>query len=172
MVAAGSSFFRPPDQPRAFGAGLDPDIVVRLRGDRDISTDDALCRTLAHAIALDDAALVIDLSQVDFMGLSSLAVIVRARELLRTWSRSLTARSPSPSTRRLIDICGLDDLLGPKQARSARAKALGSWVAVPAPGTSARQAGRPAPLSQPAPEHAGQAIDLRTVVLRTIDLRA
>jgi anti-anti-sigma factor len=145
---------------------------VWLRGDQDIATDDALCRALAHAISLDDAALVIDLSEVEFMGLSTLAVIVRARTLLRTWSRSLTVRSPSPSTRRLISICGLDDLLGPKEARSSRAKALGSWVAVPATKPSARQAGTPAPLSQRAPEHAGPVIDLRTVDLRAIDLRA
>jgi hypothetical protein len=122
-------------------------------------------------MALDDAALVIDLSEVEFMGLSTLAVIVRARELLREWSRSLTLRSPSASTLRLIDICGLDDLLGLQKRRSARAKALGSWVEVPAPGTLARQAGTAAPLSQRASEHAGRAIDLRTVDLRTVDLR-
>lgn len=173
MVAAGSSSFSVRGRPRASGAGHDPDIVVRLRGDQDISTDDALCRTLARAIALDDSALVIDLSEVEFMGLSTLAVIVRARTLLRTWSRSLTVRSPSASARRLIGICGLNDLLGPQEARSSRARALGSWVAVPAtPRPSARQAGTPAALSRFASEHAGPAVDLNTVELRTIDLRA
>jgi anti-anti-sigma factor len=167
MVAAGSSFFNPPDQPRGSGAGHDPDIVVRLRGDQDISTDDALCRTLAHAIALDDAALVIDLSEVEFMGLSTLAVVVRARELLRTWSRSLTVRSPSPSTLRLIDICGLDDLLGPKEARSSRAKALGSWVAVPVTERSGGQPGPSAPVPGRTPACVG-----RTSVVRAPDLSA
>jgi hypothetical protein len=63
------------------------------------------------------------------MGLSTLAVIVRARELLRLWSRSLTVRSPSPSARRLMDICGLKDLLGRcvVHRASVRLKACALW---------------------------------------------
>jgi anti-anti-sigma factor len=113
-------------------AGTEEDpIVVWLRGEHDISTNGALCRALARAIALDDAALVLDLSEVEFMGASTLGVIVRARELLRLWSRSLTVRSPSACARRIIELCGLDDLLGPENA-DRKGKALGSWVAVPA----------------------------------------
>jgi anti-anti-sigma regulatory factor len=40
-------------------------------------------------------------------------VIVRARSGLRLRSRSLTLRSPSPSARRILDICGLTYLLDP-----------------------------------------------------------
>ena len=90
----------------------------------------ALCRALAHAIALDDAAVVVDLSEAEPMGLSTLAVIVRAREFLRLWSRSLTVRSPSPSARRLMGICSLKDLLGPEDAVGP-GKTLASWVEVP-----------------------------------------
>ena len=50
-------------------AGRDEDgTVVRLRGEHDISTVDELSQTVARAIALDDGDLVIDLSEVEFMG--------------------------------------------------------------------------------------------------------
>ena len=58
--------------------------VVWLRGEHDVSTVAALSETLARAIALDDADLVVDLSDVQFMGAATVGVIVRARELLAT----------------------------------------------------------------------------------------
>ena len=49
-------------------AGRDADrTVVWLQGEHDISTTVALADTLARAIALDDADLVVDLSEVQFM---------------------------------------------------------------------------------------------------------
>ena len=96
-------------------AGRGPDgTVVWLRGEQDISTDEALRQALADATAPDSAALVLDLSEVEFMGASTLGVIVRARESLQRRSGSLVLRSPSALVRRLIDICHLNDLLGPR----------------------------------------------------------
>jgi anti-anti-sigma regulatory factor len=73
---------------------------------------------LARAIALDSAGLVLDLSEVEFMGASTLGTIVRAREFLRQRSASLSLRSPSTFVRRVIDACNLNDLLvpGPRPA--------------------------------------------------------
>ena len=109
-------------------------IVVWLWGEHDASTDRALCLTLAHAIALDSAALVLDLSEVNFMAVSTLGVIVRARDFLRQRSQSLMVRSPPAYVRRVIDACGLNDLLGPspETAGDENGKALATWVAVPA----------------------------------------
>jgi hypothetical protein len=69
MAAAGSSFFtlfdRPPlDQGRSEAGPL----VVWLSGEHDASTDTALSLTLARAIALDSVGLVLDLSEVEFLG--------------------------------------------------------------------------------------------------------
>jgi len=129
--------------------GSDPDRVVWVSGKQGISTDGALCRALAHAIALDDAAIVVDLSEAEPIGLSTLAVIVRTREVLRTWSRSMAVRSPSESARRLMDICGVNDLLGPQEAHRVVAKALASWVTVPASEVADRRSGRSAPMAVP-----------------------
>jgi len=161
MVRTSSSFSRAPDRPLAPGDRHDPDIVVWLRGDQDVSTDGTLCRALARAISLDDAALVVDLSGAELVGLSTLAIIARAREFLGLWSRSLTVRSPSANTRRIIDICGLNDLLGPGEAHGTAGQALGSRVEMPATAPAARRPGSSTPLPAHVGERARQAIDLR-----------
>jgi anti-anti-sigma factor len=151
MVPAGSSFFSVPDRPPPIGEwpGAGP-IVVWLWGEHDLSTDGALGATLTGAVAVDSADVVLDLSEVEFMGVSTLRAIVRARELLRQRSRSLTVRAPSARVRRVIDACGWNDLLGtsPEVAGEVSRKALISWVAVP---PTQRDGGRPV-LYKPAPE--------------------
>jgi anti-anti-sigma factor len=131
MVPVGSSYFTVPGRAPAPGAGFEAGpIVVWLTGEHDTSTDGALCQTFARAIALGSTALVIDVSELGFMGASTLGTIVRAREYLRGRSGSLTVRSAPPFTRRIIDICGLNDLLGPEEAGTLAATALSSSVAV------------------------------------------
>jgi anti-anti-sigma factor len=135
MVPVGSSSFTVSDRTPAPGAGAgEGPTVVWLAGEHDISTDGALCRALARAIALGATALVIDLSELEFMGASTLRTIVRAREFLRRLSGTLTVRSAAPFARRIIDICGLNDLLGLEEAGNLTGTAVGSWVAVPAAG--------------------------------------
>jgi anti-anti-sigma factor len=68
---------------------------------------------LERAIAHNQAAVVVDLSNVELMSASTLGVIVAGQDSLRQQSRSLTMRSPSPHVRRVIGICGLDNLLSP-----------------------------------------------------------
>jgi anti-anti-sigma factor len=157
MVPVGSSYLTVSNCSRAPGAGADAGpTVVWLVGEHDISTDSALCRALARAIALDATALVIDLSGLEFMGASTLGTIVRAREYLRRRSGSLTVRAAPPMARRIIGICGFNDLLGlgprVEEVRTPTMGALGSWVAVPVaelphgqPGPTAELIGDPVP---------------------------
>jgi anti-anti-sigma factor len=158
MAHVGSAFFTVSDLPPGLSGGPETEpIVVWLRGEHDISTDDALCQALARAIALDSAGLVLDLSGVEFMGASTLGVIVRAREFLRERSASLTVRSPSAFARRVISACGLGDLLGPSHGEpgGVTGKALRSWVAVPATERSDGQLGPSAPAPNRVPAHVG-----------------
>ena len=99
--------------------------VVWLRGEHDVSTVATLSQTLARAIALDDADLVVDLSEVRFMSTATVDVIVRARELLRGRSRSLTLRSPSRCARRIFELCGHTDLVDPRRAGARPAHVAG-----------------------------------------------
>ena len=95
--------------------------VVWLSGEHDLSTVDALSQSLARAFALDDADVVLDLSGVQFMGAATIEVIVRAKDALDLRSRDLTLRSPSESAQRVVDLCGLADLV---EASSADAQPL------------------------------------------------
>jgi len=118
-------------------AGRNPDrTVVWLRGEHDVSTVAALSEVMARAIALDDADVVLDLSDVQFMGAATVRVIIRAREFLRLRSRFLVLRSPPDCVRRILDVCGHSDLLDPRIADATPltgpAGALGTWVVVPA----------------------------------------
>jgi anti-anti-sigma factor len=84
--------------------------LVSLEGEYDIASLFSLAESLAMAIALDDSDLVIDLSKVEFMGAETLGVLIRARVFLHAQSRSLILHTPSPSARRVLELCGLDDL--------------------------------------------------------------
>jgi anti-sigma B factor antagonist len=90
--------------------------VVWLSGEHDLSTVDALSQTLARAFALDDANVMLDLSGVQFMGAATIEVIVRAKDVLDLQSRAMTLGSPSESAQRVVDLCGLADLVGASSA--------------------------------------------------------
>jgi anti-anti-sigma factor len=101
---------RPRGPPRGAGTGLDP-TIASLRGAQDLSSVPVLCETLAGAIAVGGADLILDLSAVEFLDASTVRVIVAAAEFLRARSRSLVLRSPSSCARRVLDLCGLSGLV-------------------------------------------------------------
>lgn len=85
--------------------------VVWVRGDHDESTSVALAAVIARASDLDDADVLVDLSGVTFMDASIVGTLIRARNQLRARGLSLYVRAPSFTARRLLDMCGLTDLL-------------------------------------------------------------
>jgi anti-anti-sigma factor len=85
--------------------------VVLLAGELDIATVEVLTQILAKAIAIDDGDLVVDLSQVTFIDASTLAVLVRGRDFMRLQSREFQVRAPSVFVRRVLEVCGLADLI-------------------------------------------------------------
>lgn len=87
--------------------------VVSLGGEQDMSTAAAVAEALAGAIAEDDDDVVVDLSQVRFMDGAIVTVIVHAWNDLRSRSRDLTLRAPSPCAERLLRLCGLQRLIDP-----------------------------------------------------------
>src|SRR5258706_9868029 len=89
----------------------DGQTFVFLSGEHDLSTSLALRHLMAEVIARNDADVVVDLSQVDFMGASTVGVIVRAREFLRQHSRQLSVRASSGRARHVLELCGLADIL-------------------------------------------------------------
>lgn len=137
MTRAESSQVPIPSADQALVGG-DALRVIRLRGEHDIATVSALAATLSQAVAADSADVVVDLREVEFMDASTIGVIVGARNLLAAQSRALTVRSPSVCAQRVLDVCGLTDLLGSSPATTGAGPvvgasgALGTWVAVAA----------------------------------------
>ena len=84
--------------------------IVWLRGEQDLATLATLSTILARAIAQDDADVVVDLRDVQFMDASTVGAIVAARAQLRSQSRGLMLRAPSASASRVLSLCGLADL--------------------------------------------------------------
>jgi anti-anti-sigma factor len=114
MVVTGSSVVTLLPRARVSQGGRDAEpTVVWLRGEHDGSTVEELADAMARAIALDDADLVLDLSDVDLMDAATVGVIIRAHEFLRRRSRSLELRSPSPCARRVLDSWSDAGLLPP-----------------------------------------------------------
>lgn len=112
--------------------GSDPRrTVVSIGGEHDVVTRGYLLDTIIQAAGLDDADVVVDLSDVTFMDASTIGAIVDAHNRLRARSRSLSVRAPSARARRLFDVCDLGFLIEEPPAPH-EGTALGSWVAVPA----------------------------------------
>ena len=94
-------------------------VLMTVRGEIDIASDDEL------AAALDRVAIservVLDLSAVDFMDSSGLAVVLRQAMRRSDAGGALHIREPSQSVRRLLEFCCLEHLLEP-QGTAARPK--------------------------------------------------
>lgn len=140
--------------------------VVALRGEQDMSTAARVAGGLAEVCAIGQADVVVDLSQVLFMDGAIIGVLVAARNVLRLQSRELTIREPSRFARRLLELCGLVELVEPASAvlagesgsaptgrstlprtprRRGRAATAQPWAArpeaIPAPGVPIATAG-------------------------------
>jgi anti-anti-sigma factor len=85
--------------------------VVWLYGLQNSSAVPELCSAIARAIAFDEADILLDLSDATSIDRAVVEVIVLAREYLRKRSRSIALRSPAPSVRRVLVLCGLAELV-------------------------------------------------------------
>jgi len=142
---------RSPGSPARPGA----DHAIRLRGEYDLSTVAALTETLARATALNEPEIVVDLSRARFLDATTIGIIVGTRNDLQRASRSLRLRSPSPTARRLLELCGLADLIDPAPVDALPLRGAGEpdrWAPVPA-GDPIEQliSPSPAPLSTQRP---------------------
>jgi anti-anti-sigma factor len=96
-----------------------PPTIASLDGVHDVSTVATLCDTLAALIASNDADLILDLSAVEFLDASTVAVLLRAEAFLGGRARSLVLRSPSSCARGVLDAWGLSNLVEAGTGRGA-----------------------------------------------------
>ncbi|MCU1375494.1 MAG: hypothetical protein JWO68_2780 [Actinomycetia bacterium] len=107
------ALFQTTQQPRV--SRLDDATVIWLQGEQDVATVRVLADVLYTEIATSNCHVVVDLDQVTFIDGTTVAAIVHGRQMLQDRDRRLTLRAPSPAARRLLDLCGLSDVLDPRR---------------------------------------------------------
>lgn len=101
--------------------------VVRLHGEHDLATRDGLLSALASE--LEEADLVIDVSQATFVDSSTLHAIVSTEKLARSLGRQLVVVAAATCVaRRPLEICGLDRVIAIEETPEAALARLGDPV--------------------------------------------
>jgi anti-anti-sigma factor len=94
-------------------------LTVVLHGDLDMVTVDSLRAMLDDVVAGPAPAVVVDLTDVAFLDVMSLSVILSTADALREAGRELTVRGASASVRLVCALLNAEDVLEPvPQARS------------------------------------------------------
>jgi stage II sporulation protein AA (anti-sigma F factor antagonist) len=98
------------DEPLSIEVADDgTETVFVLRGELDPHTAPSLRGEIDRVLAAGRVHLVLDLSGLSFIDSSGLRVIISAHKDTADRDGHLVLRSPSPTTRRLLDITGLLD---------------------------------------------------------------
>lgn len=101
---------------------VEPDLqgrlVLRVHGAVDLPETGELRALLNEALSLDYRAVVVDLTEVHFMGSSALGVLVEAHQRLDGVGRSLHIRGAAPAILRAFEITQLDKVLNIGDPRS------------------------------------------------------
>ena len=108
---------------------------IVLIGDLDAGTGPILEGALTFALHSRPALVVLDIRRVTSIDARSVGAIAIASERIGGWGGSLVARGPRRTVRRAFEVCGLGDLLIPRE-RGTR------FDADPEPGPSGPYSGR------------------------------
>ena len=96
--------------PKSFQVSLEDRgsvVVVRVRGEVDTATAPQMGQAIDAQLARK-RRVVMDLSEVEFMDLHGLAVLMRASRRARTEGGSFAVERPAPCVRRLFELVRLD----------------------------------------------------------------
>jgi anti-sigma B factor antagonist len=94
-------------------------VSVAVAGEIDIASAPEVLATLLAAAKSETAGIVVDVSAVTCLGAAGIGAFIRARNHEREHGRDLLLRAPPPIVARVLDICGLADLVEPPAAAEA-----------------------------------------------------
>jgi anti-anti-sigma factor len=86
-------------------------IIVLVKGEVDVATSAHLAAAITRAMEREAGGkvdLVIDLSQLRFIDVSGINVLLRAARQARAGGGTLVLRAPNRTVRRLLDVLRLD----------------------------------------------------------------
>ena len=98
---------------------LDQAAGVAVRGEIELATAPELTAALDEAIRRTSGLFVVDLSTVGFLDSTGIGCLIRARALLSADDRTLSLVCPPGSTRRVLEIVGVDELVAIYDTRDA-----------------------------------------------------
>ncbi len=86
-------------------------IDIRVAGEMDLATVHPLGLALTRAIDARPATVRVDLAEVSFLDSSGVRCLVVAAEQAAVVGGHLVVRNPMPMVLRVLEICGVDELL-------------------------------------------------------------
>ncbi len=89
----------------------DEGVILVIEGELDIANAPALGEALVQVADGLEGDLILDIRSVSFIGSSGLTLFVNAHKKLRSLGHELVIVGPTPQTRRLFEIAGLDEAL-------------------------------------------------------------
>jgi len=103
----------PVPSPREVARSGPDSVVLRLVGDHDLATADRLRADLRQVLdgAADGADLVLDGTDLGFLDVVALGVVLDAQQEVVAHGGRLLVRSPGPCLRRMVDLLALSDRL-------------------------------------------------------------
>jgi anti-sigma B factor antagonist len=88
--------------------------TVRLHGELDLVTVEALRALLAEASAGSPQKIIVDITDVPFVDVLSMSTILAAADALRERDAALIVVGASQSVRRLFEVLNAQDVLAPE----------------------------------------------------------
>jgi anti-anti-sigma factor len=99
--------------------------LLAVRGEIDIATSPRLIAALNDVVADTTGAVLVDLSSVEFMDSTGLALLVRVQRRLSRWGRGFAVVCPGGPVRRIFELTDLVDRLRVRPTREAAVSAVG-----------------------------------------------
>ena len=91
-------------------SGDDQRYEIRLLGELDMSTAPELRAELLRLTAAGAPQITVDLSELAFIDSTGLSVLITGLKRVRQQGGEMALRSPTPSTRKVLEITGLHEV--------------------------------------------------------------
>jgi anti-sigma B factor antagonist len=99
--------------------------LLAAKGEIDIATSPRLIAALNEAVTETTGPVVVDLSAVEFMDSTGLALLIRAQRRTRRRGRGFAVVCPDGPVRRILELTDMVETLGVRPTRKAACSAAG-----------------------------------------------